>query len=613
MTVNRAAAAASLPGVIYSPVVGQGVADSTPRSIPATSAAGLVRSMLDGDHWLGGVGWIGPRPGPSEDGYNETMALIHQGFISQNTLLEVVDRHVAGVLGREPHWSFAPRRALKPDEEANAEEAALIAEAEAVATEWWDVRKIQKVLQEVTRTLLYARRATLRLFVPRGKLRSTNIVDETGRAKTVKVVDAADVPEGLRKIYTDTPLPEKAAVVEDPDSRELVGVVLYTQGQNVTGSGSPAEVAELTYLAEERASGQPLTIIRQASKGAGGPAVRLDFGGRLTMYEVSRVPFITSQMVQLQRALNLALSALPRNVITGGWLERVIANAQMPGAFVTDPTKPTGKRWVPSRHVTGAGSTAYLKGLKNVDASTGGESYATPSIQWRPPTPVDPTVEAQEALYRSMLREAKQEHVLMTQSVNASGKSREQARADFEMTLQPTAAELNTLGRWILETVLAMAEAFAGTPGKYTTTLRGVFDCVIDTGPITAEERTSIDASVTAGTLSRETGMALEGVQDTAAEMARIQRDPTAQLAATTQRAAAFSSLVGQGADIEGAALAVGFPDDIAAELAPDLTALPEDDPANPANDPAADPAVPPKKQTRRERRKAKAKPQPGS
>src|SRR6185436_5041486 len=127
-------------------------------------------------------------------------------------------------------------------------------------------------------------------------------------------------------------------------------------------------------------------------------------------------------------------------------------------------------------------------------------------------------VEAQEALYRAMLREAKQEHALMSQSVNASGKSREQARADFQMTLEPTASEINVLGRWLVETALAMAEAFASTPGKYTATLRGVLACVIDTGPISSDERAAIDGSVKAGTLSRETAMSLEQVQDTAAE-----------------------------------------------------------------------------------------------
>lgn len=609
--VNRAAAAAPLTGIQLTPFTGQRVADSTPRPVFSTSAAYIVRSMLEGDHWLNGIGWIGPRPESNAEGAAETMMLLQAGFISQNAIGEVIARHVAGVLGKDPHWSLSPRRALKADESPTTEEQTLIDEAEAALTEWWDTRKIHRVLQEATKTLLYARRAPCRLFVPRGKLRSTNITDDTGRTRTVKVVDADDVRDGLTKIYPDNPLPEKAAVVEDPDTRESIGVVLYSRGQSITGTGSPQEVAELTYLSEPNAGGPALTIIRQAGQNERGfgVGVRLNLGERLTMHEMSRDAFVTSQMFQLQRALNLSLSALPRNVITGGWLERVITNAQMPGKFVADSTKPNGKRWVPDRHVTGAGSTTYLKGLRTVDAN-GADVYANPGIQWRPPTEVTPTVEAQEALYRGILREAKQEHALMTQSVNASGKSREQARADFEMTLQPTAAEVNTLGRWLLETALAMAEAFAETPGRYTNTLRAVFECVIDSGPITADERTALDGSVQAGTLSRQTAMARGGVLDVAAELARIQSDPKAELDAIKVRADAFAVLVGQGADIEGAALAVGFDDDVAESLTPVLEDPPEDDPAD---DPEADPEdPPPARQSRRQRQRAAKKPATG-
>lgn len=601
-TVSRSTQLAALSGVVLSPITGQRSVDSAPRIIAPTSGAHLIRAMLEGDHWLGGIGWIGPRPDANDEGYMNTMTLLHAGFISQNAIGEVIDRHVSGVLGKDPNWSLTVRRALKPTEKPTDEEQKLIDAAEAALTEWWDTRKVQKMMHALARTLLYARRATMRLFVPRGKLRAMNVADDAGRVRTVRVVDAPDVRAGLAKIYPDNPLPENACVVEDPDTRELLGVVLYDRGQTVTGAGAPEMVAELTYLGDPESSDQPKTIIRQAAQNArGAGAATIDLGGRLPMYEMTRTPFVTSQMFQLQRALNLSLSALPRNVITSGWLERVITNAQMPGRFVEDRTKASGKRWVPDRHITGAGTTTYLKGLRTTDAN-GADTYKEPGIQWRQPTEVTPTVEAQEALYRSILREAKQEHTLMTQSVNASGKSREQARADFEMTLQPTAEEVNGLGRWLLETVLAMAEAFAGTPGEYTGQLRAVFECVIDSGPITADERSALDGSVEAGTLSRETAMARGRILDVDAELARIQADPSSQLEAIAQRTTAWSSLVGQGADMEAAALAVGFPEDIAAALVPDVEDPPEDDP----NDPAPDDAPPPR-QSRRQRQRARS------
>lgn len=574
--VRRADANASLSGFVLVPMLGTGIADSSPRPVPLGGSTQIIRRMLDGDMWLNGFGWIGPRPQSTADGYSETMQLLQQGFVSQNVLEEVIERHVGGVLGREPQWGFTPRRNIPDDETPTAEETTAMGEAEALVTEWWDARKVHKFMEAAARTLLYARRSVVRLYVPRGKLASENVADpeQPGRLRTVKVIRAADVPAGLSFVWPDAPLPESSTVAEDPDTKELVGVVLYRAGQNVMGTAGDREIAELTYLSEPNAGGMPLTIIRQTAnqRDDASGSVRLDFGGRISMYEMNRAAFVTAQMIQLQRALNLSLTALPKNVIQGGWLERVIANAQMPGKWVSDTNSATGKKWISDVHVTGGATTTYLRGLKQEDASSGAVSYATPTVNWREPSPVAPTVEAQDALYRAMLREAKQEHVLMSQDVKASGLSREQARADFEMTLRPTATEVNALGRWLIETALAMAEAFSGNVGKYTKAFRATFECQIDTGPVTADERTAIDGSVEKGTLSRETAMSLEGIGDPAAEVAAINAQPGANLDILTKQATAWGVFVGQGADMEGAAIAVGIEATIAKKLVPSFS-----------------------------------------
>lgn len=593
-TVRRADASGSLSPLMFNST-GGGFADSAARPMQLGGMTQLIRAMLDGDMWLGGFGWIGPRPQPTEEGATQTLQLLHQGFISENALAEVIDRHVAGVLGREPQWGLSVRRHIDNDEEPTPDEQTTIGEAEALITEWWDARKVHKFMITAVRTLLYARRSVVRLYVPRGKVASENVPDpqNPNRMKTVKVIPrVADVPAGLAFVWPDAPLPELSTVSEDPDTKESIGVVLYRAGQNVMGTGGDREIAELTYLAEPNAGGKPLTIIRQTSSGQTDGTIRLDFGGRLSMYEMTRAPFITTQMIQLQRALNLALTALPKNVIQAGWLERVIANAQMPGKWVSDANAAGGKKWVADKHITGGGATTYLRGLKQEDQGTGAVSYATPTVNWREPSPVQPTVDAQEALYRGILREAKQEHTLMSQDIKASGKSREQARSDFEMTLRPTAAEVNALGRWLIETALAMAEAFSFQFGKYTGTLRATFDCQIDTGPITDLERAAIDGSVTAGTLSRETAMSLEGIADPAAEIARINAQPGADLEIVTKQLAAIAAAATAGLDIEGAAIAVGMDPKIAKKLVPKFTDGEVD--ANGKPIPAVDPSSPP-------------------
>ena len=40
----------------------------------------INRRMFDGDHWLDGDGWIGPKPDPVEEGFITTMELLKLGF-----------------------------------------------------------------------------------------------------------------------------------------------------------------------------------------------------------------------------------------------------------------------------------------------------------------------------------------------------------------------------------------------------------------------------------------------------------------------------------------------------------------------------------------------------
>src|SRR5438067_13936075 len=65
------------------------------------------RAFVDGNHWQGADGWIGPMPQLGEIGYDVTMQQLERAFTSRNAIGEVVQRHAAGLLGREPHLTFA--------------------------------------------------------------------------------------------------------------------------------------------------------------------------------------------------------------------------------------------------------------------------------------------------------------------------------------------------------------------------------------------------------------------------------------------------------------------------------------------------------------------------
>lgn len=511
------------------------------------------RAFVFGDHWQGGYGWIGPMPQSNDPGYAETFAEIYRGFTSRNVIGEVVFRHTSGVVGREPRWGLALKRALATDEVMTTQEQALIDEAEALLTQWWDMRRVHEWMQRYVTTLLYAGRATLRLYVPDGLL--DGVTDAiTGAAR--RVISAATVEEALSKIWLDHPLPEQATVAIDEDTQQQAGVLLYEVGVKSTGLGSPERRSEITY-----ADGD--TTVVRILVGEEQTEYRLDFGGHLTMFESRRPALITPQAQESQRALNLALSMLPRNVVTGGFLERILLNAQMPGEWITDPS--TGqKRFHPEPYYAGAGTTNFVQGVQY--EQDGKTVLANPSVHFRDPVPVTASIDAKKSHYEDILEETRQAHVLMTNDLRASGKSREQGRADFEADLTLTKSHAESVGRWVIITVLAMGEALAGTPGKYTKQLRATFACQIDTGPLDAQERAANDASV-GKTLSRETAMERNGVVDVDAELQRMNAEPAAQIALVTAQATAIKTLTDAGAGLVAAAVVADLGEDDVAEL----------------------------------------------
>ena len=263
--------------------------------------------------------------------------------------------------------------------------------------------------------------------------------------------------------------------------------------------------------------------------------------------------------------LNLAKTMLARNVVLGGFLERIILNAQLPGEYVEDATTKK-KTFVPSPLKTGAGTTNVLAGLPVSDATGRVTGYATPTVMYRDPVPVTTFNDTADAAYQGMLEEVHQLHAAIAGDATASGESRRQARADFEASLGATISEVEAAGRWLLETALAMAAAFANQPGRFDS-LRATFTCRVDSGPISADEQKETRENVAAGLLSKETGMVRVGIDDTDAEKAKIAAEgETANQAQQTNATAILgrAGLLAQQVRSDGQAIAQA-PQDIAA------------------------------------------------
>lgn len=501
------------------------------------------RLYFEGDHWQNGDGWIGPLPLPTSttvDGYNITLELIKKGFSSRNVIAEVVERHASGVLGKEPSWGLTLIRPLKENEEPNPTEQALIDEAHALLTEWWDKRKILTYLQERCYALLYAKRSPLRLYVPGG------LLEPDGSVAAADLRDAL-----LTYIFPSQPLVEQATVYTEPTTQRDVGIFSWLVEDKTQYEIVYAHPVDPT-----------ITVIRTFAE-AGEKRYELPYNGALTMYEMKRQLLITDQVVQNQKAVNLAVSVMPRNVVSAGWLERVILGGQMPGKWEKDAN---GKDiFKPEPYITGPGTTNFIAGQETED-DDGKVKAIAPSVVYREPIPIDAAKGAEREHYTIILEETDQAHALMDGDGTPSGRSREQARADYEASLLLSAAPVAEAGRWILTAALHMAEGLSGSVGRYTSQLRAYFEPVIDTGPASADERMANREDYKEGVISRETAMVRNNVTDTAAEIERINAQPGANLELIARQAEIMVPLTSAGLSLEGAAELV--------ELSPEQIAI---------------------------------------
>lgn len=504
------------------------------------------KKFVDGDHWQDGDGWVGPHPSSDDEGSSDVMAEIRNAFVSRNVIGEVVERHASFVVGKEPRWALVLRRPLEDGKEPSEAEQSMIDEAEAALTQWWDARRAHTIIQNLARMATWAARGTLRLYVPKGKLTTSKDGE-----KTVTTITATDLADALSKIWPDLPDHDQAAVVENPDTKEDCGVFLFGSDD----PNKPSEIAELSYLDGEK------TIIRIVGSKEDEQSFPLSLGKRLTMFQIERPLLISQQIQEAQRALNLAATMIPRNVITGGFLERVLLNAQMPGRWELDE-KGNRTRFIPEPFATGAGTTAFISGLETFDQSTGKTSVSTPDVRYREPIPVTSSVDAKTEHYKDILEESKQGHIISGTDSKLGWKSREQLRADSDKALELTKVEIEAAGRWLLETVLAMAEAFMNAPGKYTNTLRAEFVCLASSGPISIDERKENRESAKDGFLSRETAMERNGVDDVDAELTRMAAEPDARADLAVKQATALKTLTDAGATIAGAAKFLGIPEE---------------------------------------------------
>lgn len=496
----------------------------------------MNRSLYDGDHWLGGAGWIGPIPAMSDETYEDLKAEIHRHFCSRNVVKEIVDRAVDGLLGREPLRLFS----------GESSDGVRLEEAQRLALGFWGRRQNLKVLKEVMGRQKLGERVCVRFYVPRGLLLDT----PAGPA-----FPDGSIEECLDRIYVHVTLPGQAAVVLDRDTQREIAV--YTEAD-----GEGHEYLEAVY----RDQADPdVTVMRVFDGGSDDEGARYEWrlGGRLTIYEPRVRSIVSRQVRENQFAINLAKTMQSHNVVTGGFLERIITDAMPPGRWIDDPERPGQQIYEVGPFKVGAGTTNFYMAAEYRD-SQGNISHGKPSVYFREPVSNETFITAKRDCYQDILEEVSQAHYLMSGDATSSGVSRVQARAAFEAHLSDDKGELDALAVWMLETPLAMASFFAGQAG-YFDGITAEAACYVDTGPLTAEERAAVIELWEKGLIPTETAMSQIGIDDVAGNIEALVRETSAEagdvsaLPVREKRAEIVRLLTGAGAGIEAASRVAGF------------------------------------------------------
>lgn len=490
-------------------------------------------AFYSGDHWQGGNGWIGERPSIALEGLSVAaigLEKIRQGFVSENVIGETNDRHVGGILGREVNWDFVAEdllRLRRKKQRDLPEKDSIASQSDEDLTGWWNEGRPKDKLKEALVIALNEGRALLRYFIPRG-LRDAN----------GQIPVQSNIPAALDFLHVDVVFADRGGVFVDCDTQKKFGLYVYQQGAQKSDltdgyryNGESINQQPSIDFVEVSWVENGITFLQVLSEDpalAQGP-FSYDLGGRLWMYELKRKPLITEQVRSIQRSLNLANTMMMRNVNLGGSRERYFLNVERPTETVRvrDGTQASGYREEKrplSALPIGAGASNFLKGVLIEDAEGKVVDRADPNISITNPVEVTTFVQTHDQMYAALLSQCQQIHALISKDATASGRSREQARAEFEGSLRLSKEVVDDAGRWMLETGLRLAAHLCGQSARFAP-LRCDFNSIIETGPISPEERQANRDDMKAKVLSRESVMSRNGTEDVDAEKARIAED----------------------------------------------------------------------------------------
>jgi hypothetical protein len=387
----------------------------------------------------------------------------------------------------------------------------------------------------------------LRLFIPAIMIRDGVIATDLSFPRAVESIWIQNVPAHaiIHKTNDQTMDVESDRVYE------------YTDDQGVKRTGIEHQrVIRLIFTVDENGQrvaaedyqGEPITLIEILTQNQEQIEVVQSNGipmrGHLLTFELDIKAQVDDPIRRQQKALNVVLTMMQHNILGAGFFERILFNAQMPGKWekASDPNHPSavnGYINVPTEYQTGLGVLNNLVGQPIRDEDGNITGYTTPSIWTHEPSPVDTFTDSESAYRRAILASAGQLHAVLSGDAVASGVSRQQALADFIARIRPAAGQVQTMVRWLLESVVYLA-GYLSNDQSARHILKATVKLKLSLPPLDAESQRVINELIKDGTISSETGLAqLPFIDDPESEIARKRAEQEDRQVAGTANLAA--------------------------------------------------------------------------
>ena len=441
--------------------------------------------------------WIGPILDKEKyQDADEVMDAVERVFQSHNLVKECVDRHVDSLIGNPPIYFFTDLEGNRKNDEASNEADIYMqrilnnwdTQATETETDLDDAFDPHPIVRALT-LLLLTGTAYLRLWTPDIFANSPNpaqrvalhcpsndaIVIERHTGGFMKAVKYRYVDEGIE-------LTEYQFI--DPLTNETVFQTLDTQGNLI------------------------------------GDEIRINLGGRFTVFEFRRSFLVSESIRRKQNGLNYALTMLLRNISFGGFPWLLVLGALPPGRWEQDET--TGREeYIEEGGIeVGPGEATFVTGTPEYDADGKITGYSRPSVFAKDPVSVQTFIDTVNTLTALIYREFGQQHIISDNKSQQVALVLQYIRDDNRRALKKDASRIAIVFKKLFLTAVLLA---TDEPERFLN-----LDISVQIQPSlnspTGDDMQQTRENFKAGLLSRPTAMSRIGVEDTDAEEELIKK-----------------------------------------------------------------------------------------